>query len=315
MTLLSAVIIGAFIFIFSGCYTQIATTRDDDNVGYSSSGQQNDSTYAGNEDNGNTYDDEEDWHHHTNVGFSYYYPSYSTYWPSSYFSAAYSDPWAFGLTVGCYPWCYSSPFGYYGSYYPYYGGSYYPYYANYYPYYNHGNYSSSYGYRKQSVRTMGSTRGGAGVRQDASGREYTPSGGGGTVGGLGNLPNASVRGGASQPIKRSTDANVAPRGNGTSRVGAPSSRGGRRTDPPSRVTGSRGSMTRSSSPRDAHHVNPPPEYGSPSSGQAPRHDGGNHSTPPQSTGRGGGSPAPPSGGRSSSPPPPSRGGNSRGVRP
>lgn len=135
LTLLSCV--GLFLLIFSGCYTQLASMRDEQegDEEYTTTGQQNNDSIIS-ENEGGEYRDEsgccED-SYRPHVGYSYYYPS--SYWPSAAFSLAYADPWFYD-----YAWRYSSWYNYYSSaWYPYYG--YNPYYYN--PAYYYGN---DYGY-------------------------------------------------------------------------------------------------------------------------------------------------------------------------
>ena len=316
--------VGVFLMLLPGCYTQLSTTRDDDREddrAYSSR-ELNDEDTSGVEnqddayDNGYRYDNyyDESWHHRGQIGFSYYYP---TYWPSTYFAAAYSDPWYFGL--GCDPYYFGSPYYYYPR-----AAYYSPWYSYYNPYYYYG-YGGYYGYGsnrysayKPSIRTFGSERTGSGGRPVTGGRDIAPADRSSAGTGDGNLPiGADVRGCAAQP-PRKPDAKSAPRDAGNVRVTTPrrgSDRSSGRVDRGSRNTGSRGSITRGSSPRDAQPVYRPPEgrpSKPPSASSPPRRDGGTQYTPPPA--RSGGS-AP-----RSSPPPsgsgsqPSRGGSSR-VRP
>jgi hypothetical protein len=152
--------LGLFLVLFPGCYTQMASTRGDDDRGedhgYQSQGQYQDSSYAEQNDRRDTddyygYDDQ--WHNRGYVGFAYYYPP-SYCWPSYAFNAAYYDPWAFnfGFSYGYgggfytpYPYAYA---GYYSPYYPY----------GYYPnaYYKYSYASNPY---HRGVRSFGDTRG------------------------------------------------------------------------------------------------------------------------------------------------------------
>jgi len=136
LTLLSCV--GLFLLIFSGCYTQLASMRDEQegDEEYTTTGQQNNDSIIS-ENEGGEYRDEsgccED-SYRPHVGYSYYYPS--SYWPSAAFSLAYADPWFYD-----YAWRYSSWYNYYSpAWYPYYGYS--PYYYN--PAYYYG-YDYGYG--------------------------------------------------------------------------------------------------------------------------------------------------------------------------
>src|SRR5258708_25115323 len=89
----SFVIVGALVLLLAGCYTQVGTKEeprpDDGGQSYQPQGQG---------DQGDEYyDNDYYWQNQSRMGFSYYYPPYNTlynspYWPSSYFSAAYDDP-------------------------------------------------------------------------------------------------------------------------------------------------------------------------------------------------------------------------------
>lgn len=169
----------AILFVFfSGCYTQLSTTREEPPAGegygygqpedtvYSSTGDTTQG-YAYDNNNGyynNGYDDE---YSHPSVGFSYYYPSY--YWPSYGFALAYSDPWAWASFGWSYPWYCGTPYLSY----PWYG---------YYPhgyYYGYHQYGYAYGGRGTNFtgRAFGSTRSSSGGRQVGDTRTgvYTPT--------------------------------------------------------------------------------------------------------------------------------------------
>lgn len=145
-------IFGISVLLFlSGCYTQVGTTRDtDEEEQYVSESVSDDSVVSEeNEkveytDNG-CYEDV----YRPRVGFSYYYPS--TYWPSTAFAVAYSDPWFYDYNWWAYDrWHYTSPYSwYYSSWYPYY----YP--SNYYWNYNYGG-SYVYGSRRTDGKMVGS---------------------------------------------------------------------------------------------------------------------------------------------------------------
>ena len=317
--LVLGIALGVFSLVSSGCYTQLASTHEDENTENDDRGSQyqdRDDNYSENNDQYDRDYDNEDWHHHTNLGFMYYYPSNSTYWPSSYFSAAYADPWYFGLSYG------------YSSYYPnYYSSSHYPYYPSCYPYYSsyypsyYGSYPYPYSYYHPTVRSFGTTRVRTGSRPVNGGRDYTPVDQTFQNGGIGTLPTgASLRGGASQPAQRSNDVNAAPRSNGNSRVTTHSRNQGSydRRYRDVRGTGSRGSMDHGSSSRDTRPAYHPGEGGSSSttSSHQPSHRETGNYTSPQHGSRDIGAPrtsAPPSG--RSAPPPPSRGSSTRGARP
>ena len=201
--------------LLPGCYTQISTTGDnerEDRQTYASrEGDENDTSAIQNQEDANNdyggyrYDNyyDDNWHHHGQMGFSYYYPSY---WPSIYFSAAYADPWYFGL--GCDPYWFSSPYYYYprAAYYSPWSGYYYsPY--NTYGYYGSAGYPRSH--VKSVVRTFGTQRSGSGERPASGGRELTSPDRGLSGYGYGNLPTGAVlHGGSAQPIRKPANVNT-----------------------------------------------------------------------------------------------------------
>lgn len=132
--------IGMMALLLQGCYTQIATTKEDEpsyrqEESYS---QQNDSTV----NNENDY-----WPAHPNIGFSYYYPSWRSYWA-----------WDYGCVYPTYwdPWYWSPAFyaGYY--YYPHSWG-----YGNFYHNYDRWGFNGHNKYsRAFAFRNIGNQRGG-----------------------------------------------------------------------------------------------------------------------------------------------------------
>ncbi len=301
-TIVSSILFLGIIALFSGCYTQVGTTPESNQYQPSTS-IDNDLAGAPPDSNGyNDYHDSDDWQH-SHVGYSYYYPPSSTYWPSDYYATAYASPWSFGIG-----------FGYGGGYYPYYGygyggyyGGYYPYYPYYgYPYYG---YCSPYYYPSQNVRTYGSTRSGAPIRTAAYGRsDASPTSIQGASSDIyGRIPTGVVTsGGASQQLKRTSNTNTVPRTLGTSRVGRPNQANASR-NASQRYQGSRGSMSRGGVARNAQRYQPGPSqdprgkarssvpenggrsFSSPGRYSAPPPSGGGfHSAPAPSAGRGGG---------------------------
>ena len=119
--------LGIAAFVLQGCYTQFANMREEESS-YREEGpssQQNDTTY---------YNENENCQAQSNVGFSYYYPYWSSCWAWDYgcIYPTYWDPWFWG------------PAFYIGySYYPHYGG-----YWNNYPRYNHWGFGNRYAYSR-----------------------------------------------------------------------------------------------------------------------------------------------------------------------
>ena len=143
--------------LFAGCYTELATIEQNDQQYVSDS----DTAY----ENGNTtinnhyYLDDDYRRSRFRVSFNYYYPTYSP-WISSYYYSYFDDPY-----WGMYP----RPMWGYDPFYPHYGGCLYPspYYDPWYPYYSPVAYypgyfpSSVYGNNPGTpnrTRTGGSTR-------------------------------------------------------------------------------------------------------------------------------------------------------------
>ena len=155
---------GFLLFVFPGCYTQIAAERAEEapeheqyaprnSHGEEGYAEQSDTNYVGDENPtvvNNYYG--YGWHPGYGVGFSYYYPSY--YWPSYAFAVAYNDPWLYDSYWAYDPWWCGTPYIHYPGYwgYPhYYGGGYYS------PHNHQGGYAD--GRRSYSPRDFGSTRG------------------------------------------------------------------------------------------------------------------------------------------------------------
>lgn len=151
---------GLLVFIFSGCYTQLGMTKNEQTVRndeYTNDTLSNDSNYYGENEYNHRYSEPyNDYYYggypNNHMGFSYYYPS--TFWPSYAFNVAYSDPWMYGSYSYYDPWWCGTPYVNYPSYGYYPSNGYYPY-----GYYGHG-----YGYTvvpaRHVRRTFGSTRGG-----------------------------------------------------------------------------------------------------------------------------------------------------------
>ncbi|MBI1805226.1 MAG: hypothetical protein HY033_08270 [Ignavibacteriae bacterium] len=344
-------VVALFLLGFSGCYTQLGTTREEGQDQYGSAQPDNDSSSYGEGYNSGEYrdrgssgyfDDEWDgWHRRARLGFSYYTPSY--YWPSYAFNAAYSDPWLYDCYWSYDPWiCGTSYYGssYYG--YPSYGYSpyYYSPFYSYYPpvYYRHANASPVHRGSRDFGSTRGgeSTRGGTDVR--AGGGYYEPDRGGY------NLPGVSR-------IDRNTPGGVSntntsnPRGNsreiGSQRSSSPRSneRPSSGRSPDVRAWGSRGGATRGDAARQPNSGEGNPSFTPPPASYVPprrgNNNGGSHGEPKKhepsrgsrdsGSTRGGNSqpsyspPPPPQ--QQSSPPPSSapantgsRGGNTRSGR-
>lgn len=136
---------------FSGCYTQLGTTRDgNDEEEYDTVTQNEEPAAAIDENNEYTNESCNEDYYRPRVGFSYYYPP--AYSPSTLFTIAYSDPWFYDYNWMAYDrWYYTSPYSwYYSSWYsPYY---YQPYY---YGYYNYNGGSSIYGSKRNDGTMLG----------------------------------------------------------------------------------------------------------------------------------------------------------------
>jgi hypothetical protein len=145
--LATAISLFALSLLMSGCYTQLATTQDEDQNSYAARPERTrlsepqDTTARDQEP---YYDDYDQFH--SRVGFGYYYPS-SLYWDIQF-----SDPYSFGWPS--YGWMspYSNYYGYWNrwSYYGY-GYGYYPY--GYYSGYPYVVYSGNFGYSNPGGRT------------------------------------------------------------------------------------------------------------------------------------------------------------------
>ena len=321
-------IMGLFLMMFSGCYTQLGTTRDeqisqgDDNS--TAQSEQNRSTYSresspyGSQqsnyvDDDNYYDSYPRYH----VGFSYYYPS--SYWPSYAFTVAYNNPWRYDSYSSYDPWLCGTPYVTY----PWYGNSPYSYYSSGYSgYYSTPLYAYyHYGYSyvavpvRRTSRNFGTTRDGS-IRgatsntdnfnnygndrssafpQGGSGFEQPISGGISTRGNNETITQQPARpGGTQRASTRQTDSNVS--GGRTDRgVRGASSRGAR-----ARGEGNRDNQTPQYRPESGNSAPSSPSYTPPASTGRPNRDAGSS--------RGAGTQQ--SGGGNST-----RGGNSRGGRP
>ena len=175
--------------VLQGCYTQIATTREDEpsyrqEESYS---QQNDTT---------AYNDNENWSAHPYIGFSYYYPSWRSNWAWDYGCVypTYGDSWYWNS------WYWSPAFyaGYY--YYPHYWG-----YGNYYSHYSHWGFDGRYrNFHSHVSRNTGYQRGGS---RGASGVVRSTSNS--------NVGSGSVREGVQLPRNSGTSAGQAGRYSGS----------------------------------------------------------------------------------------------------
>jgi len=331
-----AILAGATLaaLLFAGCYTRVATMRDErdaDRDQYSYQGSTNDTGYAG-ADSGDyasgeqsPYYDDDSWNYsHPRVGFSYYYPSY--YWPSYAFSAAYGDPWYFDSYWAYDPWWCGTPYVAYPVYRPYhfYGFGYYP--------YGYG-YGYGYGHGGRPIRTVtrnfGSTRAGNGRASTVNTRSPAP-----TVDRSGLQPNASGLEAASRRPAAPSAGSVRPSPSQTGNSGRSPARVNN-TNRVSRVPMVRPDRSRTAASREAriqyrnsaramrNSAGVPqrraggeprnysmPRGGAPHSAPSPRIS----SSPPQSRG-GGSQPSGGSRGGGSQPSGGSRGGSPRGGRP
>ena len=196
--------LGFVVVLFQGCYTQLATTQDQE-LSY----QQEDTSYQQEEQpahdqsyDSNFYNDYDNWHSRSYIGFSYYYPSWRTSWGwDGCIYPSYWDPW------------------YSPSYYPAYG--YYGYNPYWYSYPAYGYYSNHHGYNRHQYATRNSGyqrggnlhRNGGTVRSSTSGTTETGS--------IYNTRGVSIRGSA---IPNATSTGT--RQNGTSTTTVRSSRSG-----------------------------------------------------------------------------------------
>ncbi len=236
--LMTVVPLFALSLLVSGCYTQLATTQDEDQGSYVSKPERarlselQDTTAAVQEPNYDEYDQ-----FHSRVGFGYYYPS-SLYWDITF-----GDPFYYGWPS--YGWMspYSNYYGYWNrwSYYGY-GSGYYPYgYGGYSPYgyysgYPYVVYSGNFGYSLPGGRTS-QTRD-AGYRRTGG---STRVGGysGSVVGSTGSTPGVAPASRRSGSQVRSNAAPAARRSQSSSTrasrtYSSPSSNGGRGYAAPSR---------------------------------------------------------------------------------
>ncbi len=215
----------------SGCYTQLATTEEEDQGSYAAKPErtrlsdQQDTTAT---DQVPYYDEYDQFH--SRVGFGYYYPS-SLYWDFRF-----GDPYYYGWPY--YGWMspYSGYYGYWNGWNPYYYG-YFPY--GYFSGYPYVVYSGNFGYSLPAGRTS-QTRD-AGYRRTGGSTRV-----GGYVGSYGGLtgssrssltvPPASRRsgsqgGGTTAPATRRSES---PSGRASRTYGSPSNSGGRSSAAPSR---------------------------------------------------------------------------------
>ncbi|HVN49325.1 MAG TPA: hypothetical protein VMU30_10970 [Bacteroidota bacterium] len=130
--------------LFSGCYTQLASTQDEEENGYNdnrsyAAQEPFDST---NNDAGNYYDDD---YRRSCMGYFYCVPTWQASW---YYGGCVYPTWsywdAWWMTAG---WAYPAYY-YYGGYHPYYGGY----------WHRHNGYYGHYSSQPQGVRSGGFTR-------------------------------------------------------------------------------------------------------------------------------------------------------------
>jgi len=279
--------LGLMVVLFQGCYTQLVTTREVDT--YYEQEQQ-----PANQSGDNYYNEDNDnWRSHQYIGFSYYYPTWQSYWSWDY-GCMYPSRWD--------PW-------YWGSiYYPSYG--YYPHnwgYWNSYPNYNHWGYGSysnnshpnitrNSGYRRggNSRENYGSARSGSdGTGTMYNGQVGTSRGGvnlpraAGSVGTQsGNAGTTSTTRGTSNGVSTDRQSNTGrynpsvqqPRYRDQSTTTTRSPRTSSSRDAgQSRNQGTNSGQSRSSERNSAPSYSPPPPTHSnpaPSSSPAPRNDSG-----------------------------------------
>lgn len=213
--------LGLFFILFSGCYTQLGTVRDDDDdqwgerKEYRSDDQSEEEEYTQRDtenygENGTTiinnyyYDD---WYPRWRVGFSYYYPSY--YWPSYAFSVAYYDPWLYDYYWHYDPWWCGTPYVRYGGYwYP-------PVY--YYPVYGYSTVATA---TVRGGRNFGNTRSATGRERGAAVRTEYENGSRSEIGTMQLPTGARVEGNSRDGRDRATQSAGTGRG-GTERVSRP----------------------------------------------------------------------------------------------
>ena len=165
--------LGLMAVLFQGCYTQVASMKEDESS-YEQEGQnsgQSDSTAY---DNAN-YDNDDNWQSHNNIGFSYYYPG----WRSC-------SAWDYGCV---YP-TYWDPLWWGSSFYA--GYAYYPHHWGYWDSYPRYGYRHSYYSHSFVTRNSGYQRGGNNLRTYGVGKSssFGTPGTGSTAGSV-NLPRAS----------------------------------------------------------------------------------------------------------------------------
>ncbi len=301
------ILLASFIPLLTGCYTQLAASRDGDDRPYGRSSRPNDYRYddrtLSNDDstqgNVENRDSDDEWiRTHERVGFRFYYPQYASIYYSNAYDPMY-DPWYYNYS-DCYydPWICGTP--YYGFGRPYWynrywtgvHGGFYGQYGNYgYPY-NGGGYVVSNGTGR--TRDSGARRSGGSTRNrnnnggysigTSGGGSYTPPAGRSAVR---NQSSGSSRGNSGV---RSQTTSTQSRGTSRGSYSPPARSGG---SPSGSSTGGRssGGSTRSSgSSRSRVEMLPGGGY-TPPSVPAPTRS---YSPPPQSA------PAPSSGAGESS---------------
>jgi len=270
-------IVSILLVLFSGCYTQLGSLRNEKegDEEYTTTEQQGDSSYTNENEsedytyNSGSYDD----YYRPHVGFSYYYPS--SYWPSVAFGMAYADPWFYD-----YAWGYNSWNNYYSPVWnPYYGYYPYSYYSPYYPSYYNGYY---YGYPGSSVlngrRDVGEVRA-QGREDNGNGRTYQLQG----------MPDVNLTTGAAigkaptsapPPNRNSSTVKNNSRRSGSDRTYVPrdsrsAARSGNATHASGRSSSNRGDRRRDTQPQ--YRPNEPKNSSPPTYSTPPRENRG--STP------------------------------------
>ena len=247
--------LGLMTVLFQGCYTQIATMKEDESS-YEQEGQnsgQSDSTAY---DNAN-YDNDDNWQPHNYLGFSYYYPGWSSYWASDY---------------GCVYPTYWDPLWWGPAFYAGYG--YYPHHWGFGVSYSRYGYGHSYHSRSFVTRNSGYQRGGNNLRNYGVGRSSSNGTAGtgtiynsrsGSAGGSINLPRAS-----STRIRQSSTGTL--KSNRRSTVSSGSSRGSAKNRGTTLHRTGNSQNRSQSSPRQSHSSAPAPR--SSQSTPSQRNDGG-----------------------------------------
>jgi hypothetical protein len=307
----------ALSIFLSGCYTELATTRDDDQGTYTSKPErarvsEPQDTTATNQDS--YYDDYDQWHGHNRVGFGYYYPS-NWYW-----DFAFGDPYYYGSPYYGGMYGYPSYYGYWNRWNPYYSGygygyGYTPY--GYYSGYPYVVYAGGGGGRNSQTRDSGYRRTGGTSRTGGYVGAY-----GGSTGSSLNLPPSSRRSGGqgSGSVAPANRRSESPSGRASRSYSSPSGSSGRSSAAPSRSAapsvrsypssgGSRspegGTRTSGSSRSRGYSEAPASGYyrteassqrGSSAPSSSPRYSPAPSYSPPASSAPASSSPAPSSGG-------------------